>query len=294
MADGLDAAFAAITRRLKELEADFQLLRKGEGGGGRKRLTGNLTLYVRSDGNDANDGRADTAARAFLTIAQAVKVAREDYESDTYGITLQVQAGTWNQSSSLILGPHNIYGGVTLRGDPTTPANCIIQGTTDGMWLILGQYAPRAGWQLDGFRIQRGGAATNVNLLLCRWFTLVHFRNVEFGNCGTGAQVYAVEHAIITVNGPYSIVGSGAYHAYSHRGGLIEGDGVTRTITITGSPTFTIFALADEAGKIWTPNYTYSGTVTAKQYESNNSARIKGTYPGGTGGTTANGGTYSA
>lgn len=58
-------------------------------------LTRNTTWYVRSDGNDNNDGSADTPAKAFKTIGAALSHVSSNYNMDRYNATIQVAAGTY-------------------------------------------------------------------------------------------------------------------------------------------------------------------------------------------------------
>lgn len=62
----------------------------------RRKLVTNITVYVRSDGNDANDGSSNTAAAAFRTIQAALEYVSRNYDTLGYQITVQVGiAGTY-------------------------------------------------------------------------------------------------------------------------------------------------------------------------------------------------------
>ncbi len=63
------------------------------------------TYYIRTDGSDSNDGSADDAAHAFLTIGKGTSVA-------TSGDTINVAAGTFD----LVAGAVNVPAGVILQG----------------------------------------------------------------------------------------------------------------------------------------------------------------------------------
>ena len=60
----------------------------------REVLTANRTYYVRTDGSDSNDGLANTAGGAFLTIQKAINIVSA-LDIGTYTVTMQVGAGTY-------------------------------------------------------------------------------------------------------------------------------------------------------------------------------------------------------
>lgn len=87
----------------------------------RQTLRGDLTLYIRPDGNDSNDGLTNTAIGAFKTIAGAWAAVRDRYDTGSYKLTLQLAPGTYAGYSFPVFP-----GQVVLRGDPAVRANCII------------------------------------------------------------------------------------------------------------------------------------------------------------------------
>ncbi len=58
----------------------------------RRRLERNLTLYVRQDGNDNNDGSADTPDKALRSLYGALRAA-ERYDGGLYEITISLGPG---------------------------------------------------------------------------------------------------------------------------------------------------------------------------------------------------------
>jgi hypothetical protein len=68
-------------------------------------MSANVNYYVRTDGSDSNDGSANTAGSAFLTVQKAINVALErDWGTnggDSYKITINIAAGTYAQSLSV-------------------------------------------------------------------------------------------------------------------------------------------------------------------------------------------------
>ncbi|MEX7103004.1 hypothetical protein AB2C27_31920, partial [Pseudomonas aeruginosa] len=65
-------------------------------------ITASPTLYVRTDGNDANDGSANTPAKAFATIAAAAAKGASAFYLG--GKTLTIQLG----NTGTYTGPGNL------------------------------------------------------------------------------------------------------------------------------------------------------------------------------------------
>jgi hypothetical protein len=59
-------------------------------------LAGNKTWYVRTDGNDNNDGSADDAAHAFRTPQKAVNYVAENYNLGIYTATISIGPGAFS------------------------------------------------------------------------------------------------------------------------------------------------------------------------------------------------------
>ena len=78
---------------------------------GAKATTGNLTYYVRTDGNDSNDGLANTSVGAFLTIAKAISMIPQVVN---HTVIINIAAGTYveNVTISGFIGK----GSIELKG----------------------------------------------------------------------------------------------------------------------------------------------------------------------------------
>jgi hypothetical protein len=88
----------------------------------REVLSAARTYFVRADGSDGNDGKADSTSRAFLTLQKAIDAAL-DLDLNGFAVTIQVRGGTF---AGFTLSVPFVGGLVTIVGDPTTPANVII------------------------------------------------------------------------------------------------------------------------------------------------------------------------
>jgi hypothetical protein len=64
-------------------------------------LTGNMTRYVRPDGNDANDGSANTPEKAFRTIQAAVNYETANFNLGVYTATINVANGIYEEALEL-------------------------------------------------------------------------------------------------------------------------------------------------------------------------------------------------
>lgn len=78
----------------------------------------NFTLYVRTDGNDNNDGSADTSQKAFRTIQKALNYVSDNYSIGSYNATIKVGPGAF---AGFTLPKYNAStGSVTISGSGKT------------------------------------------------------------------------------------------------------------------------------------------------------------------------------
>lgn len=210
---------------------------------GRKRLIGNINYYVRTDGSDSNNGLANTAGGAFLTIQKAIDVVAA-LDLGIYNATIQVADGTY--SGSAVLKPVVGAGKVYLIGNVSSPQNCVISGSTTPLSNLIGTVAPVVGWYVKGFELRTSGGGGYTN-------------------------VYLTDGASVTFDGPMRLgSNNGIYygHIYVEKGAKLSLVGQALTVAASG-PAF-LFQTAT-AGQIdarnaaiaWLQNTTYSGTVYA-------------------------------
>ena len=253
----------------------------------RERLTGNRTYYVRTDGNDNNDGLADSATRAFLTIQRAVDVACNDIDAGPYNVTIQVGDGTY--AAGVSLKNYVGTGTFTLKGNTASPANTVISATNTNAISIGTGIRP---WTVQDLTLQTN---TGGHGILASGGRLL-FTNLRFGTTAWN-HINSTIGASISAQGNYSIVGGAVAHAVAESGAsvLIVG----RTITLTGTPAFsTAFAFAEECGSITISGDTFSGSATGPRYVSqingviNTNGGGANYLPGNSAGSTATGGQY--
>lgn len=223
----------------------------------RKRAAAN-TYYVRKDGLDTNDGLADTAGGAFLTIQHALNVVANKTDLGGENTTIQARAGTYAENLGLS-SPWVGSGSVTLLGDTTTPSNVVIAPASGaGISTLYG-----AVLNVGGFKI----TTTNSYGLFSFVYGVINIvGKMDFGDCGSGYHIFADVGAVIgTV--AYTISGNAAAHWWSNDGGIISID--FTTVTLTGSPVFSVgFAKSSEHGRVVCVSTNFSGSAgsNSKRY----------------------------
>src|SRR5262245_34044377 len=123
-------------------------------------ITSDMNFYVATTGNDSNNGL--TSGTAWRTIQHAaIYVAMHYANPFQYAIYINVADGTYVEDNGLGYGlelpviPYpatngGAYGGITLVGNATTPANCIIDfsGAASGHLITC-----NGTWHMNGFKI---------------------------------------------------------------------------------------------------------------------------------------------
>lgn len=253
--------------------------------GVREKLTAARTYYVRTDGNDANTGLANTSGGAFLTIQKAVNVVVNEIDAAGYGVTIQLGDGTYTAGATLgkVFGAENVS--VVIQGNAVTPSNVVISTTS-----AAGITANFAGdWHVKDLKLQ---TTTSGYGLVSNYGSLLRYSNIVFGACASG-HMSASNTGALRAEGNYSIVGAAPSHWYLSQDGRLTC--ASRTITITGTPAFSsAFAvLTLHANCVITGN-TYTGSATGKRYDVSRLAYCNSgvTLPGDVAGTTATGGLY--
>lgn len=218
----------------------------------RERLTANRTYYVRTDGNDSNDGLTNIGAGAFLTIQKAINTVYGELDIGTFTVTIQVGSGTYIENLTFT-APAVGFGAVLLRGDTATPANVII-APSSGNAVAGSRFATidMAGFKMLG----------TINASACR----ITLANMEFGAPVSGAHhMIAATQGFITISGAYTISGGGQTHALAQRNGSINMQ--ASTVTLTGTPNFsTAFVVAQEQARVTASSSTYSGAATGVRH----------------------------
>ena len=259
----------------------------GGGGGGRDTLTANRTYYVRTDGDDANDGLTDSSGGAFLTIQKAIDAVYA-IDISIYDVTIQVQDGTW--TAAIILdGPWIGVGTVTIQGNTATPANCLLHTTgTNVLEMRSG-----ARLTLNGFKLQ----TTTIGSCLFADTNSVLSLGIN-NNFGAAAYRHIhVRSGATLIASSYTISGSALNHIITDAAHVYLGSG---TVTLTGTPAFSSATFkSDSTGFMSIFSMTFSGAATGNRYACTLNGVINtfgggaSFLPGNAAGTTATGGQYA-
>ena len=254
---------------------------------GRETLSASRTYYVRTDGSDSNNGLANTAGGAFLTIQKACDVVCS-IDMATYQVTVQVADGTY--TTPVILRSYLGALPPLITGNTGTPANCIIN-TTSAACITCS--TPGAYWTISGLKLTTTTGGTAISLNDC---CKLGYENINFGAvAGTySSHIYLDRGAIAVASGDYSITGGAFAHLWPNysAGVLISG----KTITITGTPAFSGAFLYSRVGWLQADTTTYSGSATGKRYEISLNAVAftnAGALPGSLAGTASTGAVYA-
>jgi hypothetical protein len=266
---------------------------------GRDKLSAARTYYVRTDGDDDNDGLADSAAGAFATIQKAIDTVA-NLDLGIQDVTIQIGAGTY--TDPVILKALTGAGAVTLRGNPSTPSDVVISRSGAGVRCIEAEYIA-GDWRLDGLRLTTSGtSALSACIHANGPATTVRFENIDFGP-SQGRHISAEGGALMKRTGPCTISGGAAAHLFIRICALYDnlfsgdvtfvGDGLTANFTAA-------FAVCATNAVIFHPHGSYvnGGSVTGQRYQATRNGVIQsgdgtaGYFPGDAAGTTETGGQY--
>lgn len=259
----------------------------------RERLTASRTYYVRTDGSDSNDGLADTAVGAFLTLQKAWDVVCDSLDLAGQAVTIQLADGTYAGISS----QQAPVGGtgmsqVTIKGNASSPQNVVL--TTASNTLSFGsQGTSRAQVTLRDFEIRSSGG---VGVVV--FGASVRISNIRFGTVSS-FHVWVSHGGWFEAVGDYAVVGNCTTHMQ------VEGTAVAaihgRTVTYANSPTVGINYVANMGGQIYADSMTFvnGATVTGQRFLAQRNGAIytgssgSATYfPGSTSGSVISGGIY--
>lgn len=261
----------------------------------RDMLTAARTYYVRPDGSNANNGLADNAGGAFLTIQKAIDVVAS-LDLSIYQVTVIVRPG----------GGGNLNGGNLLKnyvgalapiivGDETTPVNVVVDGNGSSAF-ISDNVRP---WHIRGMRIRATSAGSGFD---ASSGGIIYFQKIDFQTFNQGyAHMRASGAAIIAATGNYTISGDAGFHLLAVNNGYMA-NYLAGTVPLTGTLNFSQgFAYANQGGVLYTSGMTFNpagATVTGPRYAATSNGVIAtggggaNYFPGSIAGSVSNGGIY--
>ena len=262
----------------------------GGGGGGREILTAARTYYVRTDGNDSNDGLSDTSGGAFLTPQKAIDVAAS-LDTAIYDVTIKFADGTYTIVNGLILKAAVGGGSIILEGNPTTPTNVVIRtnnaAAVDNVLVYKAQATTN--YVLRGIHFDQVGAAVG------QYTIRQELGFMEIDRCRLGGASFAllaVSNSKVYLPGDMSFRGTPSYGIACQPFGAVESASV-------GTKTYTLVSFTASGGFVYVYDgncqfyaVTFSGTNGGKQWHvmwNGILYRPSVTIPGSAG-TTASGG----
>jgi len=259
--------------------------------GTREVLTADRTYYVRADGSDTNTGLADNAAGAFLTIQRAIVVATATLDAKEFQVTVRVGDGTYT-GACVCYAMHGLLP-LIIRGNAANATSVHVNVT--GIAFTTQQQEASVSifdMRITGSTIALNAQAGNIG-----------FGNVEFG-ASSSRTINAQTHGVVTMLGNYTITGGGAHHILCTQGGTVRLGvfGVATTITLVGTPNFSVaFASVESGGGLITLAATVptiTGAATGKRFnvQLNGVVDVRGNgvgyFPGSAAGTVVTGGQY--
>lgn len=279
------------TGRLKRLTSSDTISTTTGGLAGREMLTGNRTYYVRTDGSDSNNGLTNNAGGAFLTIQKAVDTAAM-LDSSIYNVTIQVADGTYD--GLIVCKTMAGAGSITILGNSTTPGNVIITTSNAAAGSNIISNSSQTTYNLQYFTITSTSPNTFIGGIHSILGGRMEVTGVNFGTFSgaSGRHINSEIQGYIRLTGNYTINGSAAQHMLSFAGYIANG---AKTITVSGTPAFTLFAYATAISYMRINGLVFSGSATGTRYlVSENSIIYSGgvTLPGDVEGSVTQGGQY--
>jgi hypothetical protein len=152
------------------------------------------TYYVRTDGNNANNGLADTAGGAWATLQYALDLIASSIDLNGFTITLQLNTGT--HAGVFVSKAISGKGAVFIKGSTSNTTDVVISGTTTA-GLDLGG-SPLVTWWIGGAKLE-STYAMPLNISNVRVYLGSPDNSTPAVRFGKGANVF---WPMIAISGP--------------------------------------------------------------------------------------------
>lgn len=230
----------------------------------RIKVGGTLNMYVSTTGSDSNDGL--TSGTPKLHAQNAVDTAFNNYDFQAgSGLQINYAAGTYDQKT-IVYAPLPGYGAgsVVFNGNTASPSTVVIAPSTAGA-CFTAQGAGRAYIQgmtlgnTHGTSSIGGIPGSCINAILDGVVTVtqVIFAATQRSHmeCGSGGYI---------AGRTYTIAGGAQFHMAAGVGSTI--DVSLTTVTLTGTPAFSIAFAWAATGYIYLVSDVWSGSATGQRY----------------------------
>ena len=226
----------------------------------------NTTYCVAASGNDANSGQSPNC---WLTLQHAANFISQ-YNANGFTITINVGTGTYAAVNLLPVGGN---GFVNWIGNPSTPANVIINSSTTSAVTALGV----TGQSLSGFTLASTSSSPADSLGACVYAagqSSLTISNIVFGTC-YGDAVFSQQSNVSLGAGTIAVSGSSTGQSCNpgcgaildaNYGGFIAG--TSSALTITASISVVSFIAVRSAGfeSVHFTSITNPGNVTGLKF----------------------------
>lgn len=259
-------------------------------------LTGDVTLWVRTDGNDSTgDGSANTSDKAFLTPAAAIAYAAKRFYFAGFKLIIRLgNTGTYPAPTSIGGVP-----AVDIIGNTSSQGSYTLQGLSGPLVNVLAGTVCR----LSGLTLTTTTATSWCAISGAGELRLEYVTFAQTGSGGTLSAVMSAANGGTVYIGPGCIANtiSGTTLMGVSAGGTMY---LTSTFTILGTCNFTVATVnASLSGANWilatgTAFNTAGGAVNSARYLSSLNAVISvngggaNVIPGTVAGSTSSGGQY--
>jgi hypothetical protein len=267
---------------------------------GKWKITSSVTFNVdHANGSDTNNDGLGTGSGAFATIGNALSMVKTQIRFGIgIGVVVDVVDETFTESviSLGYFGYDFSSVGISLRGNTTTPGNCVWQTSGNNTTcLLVRDYGVI---NVQGFKFV--GLGTGNQALDVSQFAVVDFGNVEFSTMTGGSHISVSSMGSCNyLTGTYVVSGNVSQHLFISNNAMCQCAGAT--ISVPNALTFSNWLQTQLGGGYQIFNTTFAGTgsgagsVGAKYNLSYNGwAQLNSvTLPGATAGSTSTGGQAS-
>lgn len=256
-------------------------------------LTTNRTYYVRTDGNDGNNGLSNDYSGAFATIQKAVDVAC-NLDLRDYDVTISVNTGTYNGA---ILKPYIGNGRIVLSGNIGDPGSVEIMATGTTPDSTYGFYlSSDVRYKIRGFTISSNDGAGCVGIYVSKGDILIE--NVIFGSFANGTHMKILDKASLEVQGEYTLDGPALTHCMIYDYGIFRSNDIFVIFSTSLSMVNWILTFSGGIANVSGITFTNKNYLSGKRYDAslnaiiNTQGQASNYLPGNVAGTVETGGQY--